>query len=47
MKNQVTLPEFIEDELMMLSTDELKAYAKVFLDEVKRRKNVKRNLPKN
>jgi len=39
MKNKTTLPEAIENEMMMASTSELKMYADAFLAEIKRRKS--------
>jgi|GWRWMinimDraft_9_1066018.scaffolds.fasta_scaffold42524_1 hypothetical protein len=47
MTTQVALPEFMEDELIMLSTAELIVCAKAFLDEVKRRKKFVRDMAKN
>ena len=39
MKNKTTLPEAIEDVIVMASTGELKIYADAFLAEIKRRKS--------
>jgi len=37
MKNKIELPDFILNEIMMLSSCELKMYAKAFLAEVRSR----------
>jgi len=39
MKNKTTLPEAIEDVIVMASADELRMYADAFLAEIKRRKS--------
>ena len=38
MNHETNLAEFVANEIVMLSTEELKMMAKAFLDEVKRRK---------
>ena len=43
MNNQTNLLEFVANEIVMLSTEELKMVAKAFLDEVKRRKKVSKS----
>ena len=43
MNNQTNLLEFVANEIVMLSTEELKMVAKAFLDEVKRRQKVSKS----